>query len=438
MSSHHFDPAPHFAPKVAPAKLYSAAKVMILVGAICYGGGLYLGGLASESARGTFLVNLVYFLGLSAGGMAFSAILTASLARWGRGLKRLAEGFSAFLPWILVLFGVFLATGGMDIYEWNTPEGAASLHAHKAAYLTPVFWTVRLVVALAILTLLSKVLIRHSLRPDLIAAQSALGESAPNSWASITSGAGELEAEVEASQVKQRALSAIIIPVYALLMTMTIVDLVMSLSPHWYSNMFGGWFFVSCVWVTMMWLGMYTAFSRKWMGIQSVLTPTVYHDLGKMVFGFGVLWAYMFYAQLLPIWYGNMTEEIGFLIVRLRLEPWNDIAKIVGTMCFLIPFTTLLSRGIKKKPTQLAIVFMIPAVGVWLERFLVALPSIWNESTLPYGAIEFGITLGFIGGFLLVVTKFITSVPIVPVTDPHMQPHPEDVHVESLDKASAH
>ena len=146
----------------------------------------------------------------------------------------------------------------------------------------------------------------------------------------------------------------------------------------------------------------------------------------------------MFYAQLLPLWYGNMTEEIGFLIVRLRLEPWNDIAKIVGTMCFLIPFTTLLSRGIKKKPTKLAIVYMIPSLGVWMERFIVALPSIWNESTLPYGAIEVGITLGFIGGFLLVVTKFITSVPIVPVTDPHMQPHPEDVHVESLDKASAH
>jgi hypothetical protein len=107
-------------------------------------------------------------------------------------------------------------------------------------------------------------------------------------------------------------------------------------------------------------------------------------------------------------------------------------------MCFIIPFTTLLSRGIKKKPIQLAIVFMIPAVGVWLERFLVALPSIWNEATIPFGAIEFGITLGFIGGFLLVVTKFITSVPIVPVTDPHMQPHPEDVHVVSLDQASAH
>ena len=62
-----------------------------------------------------------------------------------------------------------------------------------------------------------------------------------------------------------------------------------------------------------------------------------------------------------------------------------------------------------------------------------AMPSIWMEATLPLGLIEVGITLGFLVLFLVVVTTFLSQVPPIPVTDPFMQPNPEDVHVHSLD-----
>jgi hypothetical protein len=83
-------------------------------------------------------------------------------------------------------------------------------------------------------------------------------------------------------------------------------------------------------------------------------------------------------------------------------------------------------------------VLFVPAIGVWLERYLVAAPStLLDVQEVPLGVLEFGLTMGFLGGFIWVITNFLSSVPVVPVSDPLMNPHPDDVHVHSMD-AHAH
>ena len=340
------------------------------------------------------------------------------------------------MPVALVLLVIFIVTGGWGLYEWYTdPE---TLHAHKAIYLTAPFWTARLLIGLSLLTLVSYWYMRTSLRPDLGIASKKLDGKHPAWWNKLTKDWTNDEDEITKSATKQRQIAPAVCILFAVVFTVMIVDLVMSLSPHWYSNMFGGWYFASCFWLGMIGIGIYSVLNRGWMGTTSVFTPTVYHDLGKLIFGFWVVWGYMFYAQLLAIWYGNMTEEIGFLIVRLRLEPWNDLAKVVGCMCFLIPFVTLLSRGIKKMPRVLVVVLLVPAIGIWLERYIVAAPStLMDVDHVPLGVLELGVTIGFLGGFVWVVTNFLSQVPPVPVSDPMMNPHPDDVHVHSMD-AHAH
>ena len=431
--SAQFDPTPHYSLKAPPEKLLRAAKIGVAIGVICFAAGLMIDGYGAR-IRVAYLTNLVYFMGLSLGGVIFACTLTLTLARWGRGLKRLGESFLVFMPVALVLLAVFIITGGWNLYEWHThPE---TLHAHKAIYLQAPFWTARLFVGLSILTFVAFRYLRTSLRPDLGIASKKLNGEHPSWWNKITKDWSSDEEEVEKSAFKQRHIAPWVCILFACVMTVSIVDLVMSLSPHWYSNMFGGWFFVSCFWLAMIWVGIYSVMNREWMGTKSLFTPSVYHDLGKLVFGFCVVWAYMFYAQLLPIWYGNMTEEIGFLIVRLRLDPWQDLSVIVGCMCFFIPFVTLLSRGIKKMPKVLIIVFLIPAIGIWLERYLVAAPSVpdlFEVTAVPLGLLELGVTAGFLGGFVWVVTTFLSQVPVVTVSDPLMNPHPDDVHVHSMD-----
>jgi len=438
--SAHFDPAPHYAPKQAPKWLILTAQIGVGVGILCFVTGLLLKGHGTR-IRVAFLTNLVYFMGLSMGGLILACVMSLTLARWGRSLKRLGESFVVFMPFTLVLLAVYILTGGLELYEWYTPEPTYHATPHKAIYLDAPFWMARLFISLSILTLVSFWYLRTSLRPDLGIASKKLDGKHPKWWNRYIKNWEGDEKEVETSATKQRMIAPIVCALFACVFTVAIVDLVMSLSPHWYSNMFGGWYFVSCFWLGMIWVGILSVTCGKWLGISELLTPAVYHDLGKLIFGFCGVWAYMFYAQLLPIWYSNMTEEIGFLIVRLRLPPWDGLAMVVGCMCFLIPFLTLLSRGIKKMPKVLTLVLLVPAVGIWLERYIVAAPSVpqmYDVKSVPIGFLELGVTFGFLSGFIWVVMRFLSSVPPVPVSDPLMNPHPDDVHVHSMDDVHSH
>jgi hypothetical protein len=151
-----------------------------------------------------------------------------------------------------------------------------------------------------------------------------------------------------------------------------------------------------------------------------------------------VFWAYTFFAQLLPIWYGNMPEETGYLLLRMYTDTWSPLAKAVGAMCFLIPFTVLLSRGIKKLPASLVWVSIVIATGVFLERFLLVMPQVWMNDSIPLGFVEIGTFLGFVSAFLAVVTKALSVIPPVAVTDPFMNPNPADVHVHALGHGHDH
>ena len=431
----NFDPKPYLAPKKAPKALTATASGMMALGILSAIAGFVMEDYAVRT-EAVILVNLVYFIGLSCGAVAFLSAMQIVGARWSRPLKRFAEALVVAGPIWVVLLVVFLATVGMDLYEWHVDP--SSVHGHKAIWLQDKAFIARNAFAMILIFGLALRFIRTGLGIDAkLAAQE--GVTLPG-WLAKMAPAGELGSAVEAAMSRLSFVAPFLALFFALGMSLFAFDVVMSLAPHWYSNMFGGWQFASSFWLAMVWIGMLSIGYRKWMGVEKLLTGDTYHDLGKLIFAFSMVWAYMFFAQLLPIWYGNMTEEIGFLLVRMAIEPWAPLAKVVGAMCFLIPFGALLSRGLKKMPMGLILVLGIIATGVWLERYLVTVPSIWvgshvpegMEMTIPLGPVEIGITIGFIGALLFITSKYLSNVPPVPVADPFMLPHPEDIHVHPI------
>jgi hypothetical protein len=154
-------------------------------------------------------------------------------------------------------------------------------------------------------------------------------------------------------------------------------------------------------------LAIVAAVTRHHLGLQTILTPDQFHDLGKLIFGFCILWTYLFWSQYLPIWYGNIPEETGFVLLRTREQPWMTVSWTVLTLNFLIPFPVLLSQRVKRIPAALAVVCMLIVVGMWLERYILVVPSLWQEMTLPLGLIELCILAGFFAGYTLVFLAFV-------------------------------
>lgn len=408
-----------------PGRLKWIAATFVALGVGAAAWGLWT---SRERTLAAFVVNFVYWAGISQGGLLLGVAMVIVKGRWGRPLKRLGEAMSMFMVPLYLLLVLFLVGGGLDIYPWMhwTPELAPP---HKGIWFRPGFMVAREVVLLGILIVLNLMFVRASLRADVGVAVSRYGIAGPSWWAGLVADWRGDAAEIDRAQARQAAIAPGLAIAYAVVFSIMVVDLSMSLAPFWYANMFPAWYFASCFWSGLVWLGILSLALRDRLAITPWLGPSVYHDLGKLTFGFTMFWAYTLFAQYLAIWYGNMTEEIGFVLVRTHLDPWSDVSKAVLALCFLVPFTMLLSRGLKKLPAAYLAVTGILAAGIWLERFLVVMPSVWMHDTLPLGPVEIGMTLGFLGGFLLVVVGFLSRVPPLVFTDPYLGPDPEHVHV---------
>jgi len=224
---------------------------------------------------------------------------------------------------------------------------------------------------------------------------------------------------------------------YALIMSFLAFDLIMSLSPWWFSNMFGGWTFVSSFWVSLACVGFVAMIGRDWLKVGDFVKGNVTHDIGKLLLAGCMFWAYTAYAQLLPIWYTDMPEETDFLLIRLFLPQWSWLSQTVAITCFVAPFTILLSRGIKKMRYPFAALCALIMVGIFLERSLLVYPSIYMGADFPWPNFLFvsvGVWLGFLGAFTQVVGRVLAGIPGVCIADPYLETHPWDVHVHSLDQ----
>jgi hypothetical protein len=104
-------------------------------------------------------------------------------------------------------------------------------------------------------------------------------------------------------------------------------------------------------------------------------------DLGLLLFGFSVLWGGLFFAQYLLLWYGNLPEEVEFIVRRLENLPLRTLAVFFLAANFLTPFLVLLSRRAKESPPVVGAVAATVLAGLFAERLFFILPV----APLPVG-----------------------------------------------------
>jgi len=387
-------------PRKAPAWLTGLFGALVLLGAVSMLAGV--NGSTPQRAWLAYLVNLVFWTGLAAGSLLFSVILTLTHAHWGRALKRLAESVSSFLPVsLLLLAGLY--PGRRLLFTWiehPIPE--------KAAWLNADFLFVRDEIGLLLLSLTGAALLYLSLRRD-------------QRW---VAGAGGPVA-AQGDEAKAVVFANIYGILYFLVLSLLAFDLIMSLDPTWYSTLFGAYYLVSAFYTALALLFILALLAVRYLDLSSFITPTHFQKLGKLMIGFCLMTSDFFYTQFLVMWYGNLPEETGYLIKRIRFEPWHTLSWVVLCAGFIIPFVLLLSSRIKRKGTAMLALCGLIVVGMWLERFLLVVPSVWPGTELPIGISELAITGGFLGLIGLCVTTFLRFFPVLPVADPLFLHHLE-------------
>lgn len=395
------------------ASTYTKLWLMVFLGITVFTYGLISGDAAHT--WGAFYVNAVYFQGLALGGVMTTVIMQIVRATWGAPVRRLAEANVAYLP---VAFVVFLTTyfGKDYIFYWGKHPMPG-----REWWMTPGFVYARFAVLFFVLYLLMTRFVGMSLRGDVgLAYDRAANKS---KWSQpihkfLLRGWRGAEREVLPLQRKMSVNAPVVVLFYAVVVSLFAFEMIMGQNPVWFSNLFGAFIFVSQIYIAWAGLALMSMFfAKRNKGLGELVTTQQFWDLGKLNFGFCMLWGYMFWSQFLTQWYGNLPEETQWLILRTREFPWKGLAWIVFPMCFIIPFISLLSRDVKKNPVTYAIVCFVLMTGVWLDRYLIIMPEI-SPHAIPFGFTEVGIFIGFLGAYLLCIRSFLSKFPYVPVSHP--------------------
>ena len=278
----------------------------------------------------SWLVAYMLFLGIALGSLALMMVQHLSGGVWGV-FRRVFEASSRTLPVLAVLF-IPVALGASYLYPWAHPDLVASdrILNHRSLYLNQTVWIARAVVYFVGWVTLSQVLNRLSRIQD----------------------SGDLSVNLKIQRVSGAGLVF-----YALTVTFAGIDWIMALNPHWYSTIFG---FLMMAGQGLAALAFTIVISRYLVGkepMSRLLKPSHFHDLGKLMFAFIMLWAYFNFSQYLLTYAANLVEEVPYMIARTN-GGWQFLALFLVIFYFAVPWLALLSRDLKRTPHRLVIVAM--------------------------------------------------------------------------------
>lgn len=396
---------------------------LILVGAVAFF--MTLGRDADQAWR-AYIVNWLLFTSVATGACIVAVVTWIVKAKWNWSLRRISISFVAFLPIAFVLMFPMLTLGG-DYFPWVEMMATDPIVQKKAAYLNVPFLVARNLIGFLVMMGMLMYFAANAVRPDmgLVADDGNESRRKTQGWFK-SKWLGQAEEEA-ASYTKMTRIAPAIVMVYALVMSMISIDWIMSLEPHWFSTLFGGWFFMGAFWAGWSVTALVTVFIKRTdPEFDEMAGPQQLWDIGKLMFAFTVFWTYLFWSQYLVIWYGKLPWEQAWMINRSE-APWAKLSLIVIFMCFIIPFAGLLGKKPKMNPTWLATMAMIILCGQWLWQYVMLVPAV-HHGGAAISIWEPAIGLMFLGLMIGSVRWFLSTFPIVQIWQP--LPDPEFIEAE--------
>ena len=349
--------------------------------------------LQPEAFFHAYLVSYLFFIGIALGSMAILMVQYVTGGAWGAVVRRVLESGTRTLPLMALLF-VPLAFGLPYLYAWARPDVVAHdpLLQHKSVYLNVPFFLLRAALYFGVW-----LAIVHFL----------------NRWS--------LEQDTSADPMVTRRLEMLSrggLLLYGFTETFAAIDWVMSLDPHWFSTIYGILLMGGQGLATFAFAIPVAAALARRPPLSRIITPEQFHDLGKLMLAFVMLWAYFSFSQLLITWSGNLPEEIPWYL-RREQGPWLWVGALLVAGHFMLPFIVLLSRDVKRRPAALAAVALAVLAARFIDVFWLVRPTFaggglglhWLDLVTPFA----------VGGpWLWLFVRELGTRPLVPMNDPYL------------------
>jgi len=375
--------------------------------------GIGVSGLRRPVFWGFYITNFVFWIGISHAGTLISAILRLANATWRRPVTRCAEVITVFALSIGAMFPV-IHLGRPWLAFWLIPY--ASERQIWPNFRSPLVWdffaiNTYLIGSVAFLTLPiipDWALIRDKAsgwRKRVYGILSLGWRGTPKQWSRL--------------ETAMHIMAIAIIPVAVSVHTIVSWDFAMAPVPMWHSTIFGPYFVAGAIFSGIAALIIAMACLRKFLHLEDYLQPVHFDNLGKLLLMMSLLWFYFVFAERLTVWYGNEPSEMAVFWTTQQ----GDYAPLFWTMVFcnfLLPFPILAIKRLRTiTGTVIASVGVV--AGMWLERFLIIVPSL-SHKYMPYNWgtyrptwVEITIMAGTFAGMALLYALFSKAVPIISI-----------------------
>jgi len=224
------------------------------------------------------------------------------------------------------------------------------------------------------------------------------------------------------------------IVVYSLTMTAAVIYWVMSMDVTWFSSVYGLMFLVGQGYSVLA-LSIIVAISlSKAEPFKTILRQTEQHDLGKMTFAFVMLNIYLAFGQFLIIWSGNLPNEISWYLDRIRGH-WGIVITLDFIFHWLIPFTMLLSRDIKRNKKRLIRVCQWMIFAKAFDLWWLIEPNFKDSARnlhFSWGMLEYiAVPVAMVSFWVAFFCMQLKTRPVVQTNDPHLAEILEPEHAQA-------
>jgi hypothetical protein len=345
-------------------------------------------------AKFNYLIMFAFLASLAVGSVFLIAIEYIIGSDWSTPIRRIPEFYGKTLIFLL-LAAIPLVFFIHDLYHWSHPEAVAAdkILKGKSPYLNETFFIIRLFAVILIWMLFHTLFTRNSQKQDETGDQ-----------------------KLTSRNIK---LSAPFIMIFAITISIGAIDWMMSLEAHWFSTIFGVYYFAGTMLTGLAFTTITAIYLKKNGYLHPAMKDDTFYSLGTLMFAFTVFWAYIAFSQYMLIWYANLPEETFWLIDR-STGAWANVSIGLIFIHFIFPFLLLLARSTKTNISSLKVASVWLLVAHYYDLYWIVMPT-YSKTNPPIGWMEFVFPLIPVGLALIVFSWQSKKKNLVPVKDPKLE-----------------
>lgn len=371
-------------------------------------------GMRDNVVWGFYVVNFLYLLGISYAAAFIGAILQFVKTSWKSPIIRIIESITVFSLMIGPLY-ILLCIGRFDRLHY--------LFLYPRIQ-SPITWDV-----IAIITdlIVCVIYLYLTYLPDIALLRDYEDLKLPEwrkklyRWMSL--GYQDTPKQRQKLHKATRAMSSMIIIMAVAIYTVLAWIFSLTLQPGWNSTIFAPYFMVSGIYagVGVIILSMFVL--RKVYHLEDYIKRRHFTIGGYVLMIVALLFGYFTLSEYFARWYSNKAQDIRLLTDLFDRYFWLFI--FANYVTVLLPVTVILFKKLRTI-TMITVTAVIAIVGVWINRYLIVVPSLENpyipiqDSRIEfvyYSAtwVEWILIIAGVAGFCLLFTLATKFVPVVPV-----------------------